>query len=153
MTTRRQFLTAAVGSTALVGTAAGVPDFLFAACDPEIAKKTDRVLVVIQLSGGNDGINTVIPYADDEYYKNRFTLAVGRGSVLKIDDHCGFHSSMNGFSELLEENKEFRAQIAKMKYQIADYQQAEQTLREYQKAVDGSSDFILTVDRDYSDTL
>ncbi len=105
MTTRRQFLSAAVGSTALVGTAAGVPDFLFAACDPEVAKKSDRILVVIQLSGGNDGINTVIPYADDNYYKNRFTLAIGKEQVLKVDDHCGFHPSMTGFSELLEDSR------------------------------------------------
>ncbi len=105
MTTRRQFLSTAAGSTALVGLAAGVPDYLLAACHQTIAEKTDRILVVIQLSGGNDGINTVIPYADPEYYKNRFTLAVGKNAVQKIDDHCGFHPSMSGFAKLLEENR------------------------------------------------
>lgn len=105
MTTRRQFLSAAVGSTALVGLAPRVPDFLLAACDPAIAAKSDKILVVIQLSGGNDGINTVIPYADSNYYKNRFTLAIGKSQVLKINKECGFHPSMQGFAKLLEENK------------------------------------------------
>jgi len=102
MTTRRSFLSAALGSTALVGLSSRVPDYLLAASRKEIHEKSDRILVVVQLSGGNDGINTVVPWADDDYYKNRFTLAVGRNSVLKIDDHCGFNPAMTGFSKLVE---------------------------------------------------
>ncbi|MEM7785155.1 MAG: DUF1501 domain-containing protein [Planctomycetota bacterium] len=67
------------------------------------AKSTDdRILVVVQMSGGNDGLNTVIPYADDEYYKNRFTLAIGKNSVRKLNDHVGLHPSLDGLKVLLD---------------------------------------------------
>ena len=102
MTTRRQFLSMAAGSTAVVGLSSGIPHYLLAASRGPVARRTDRVLVVIQLSGGNDGINTVIPYADPEYYRNRFTLAVGRESVLKLNDECGLHPELEGLGELAE---------------------------------------------------
>jgi uncharacterized protein (DUF1501 family) len=60
------------------------------------------VLVVVQLSGGNDGLNTVIPFAHDAYRKARPSLAVGKDQVKKIDDELGFHPSLDGFSKLLE---------------------------------------------------
>ena len=57
---------------------------------------------MIQLTGGNDGLNTVVPYADDQYHKNRPTLAIPESNVLRIDEHCGFHPSLRGFADLLE---------------------------------------------------
>jgi len=51
-------------------------------------------LVVIQLSGGNDGLNTVIPFRNDIYYKSRPKLAVDANSVIKITDELGFHKSL-----------------------------------------------------------
>jgi uncharacterized protein (DUF1501 family) len=68
-------------------------------------RNEEEILVVVQLSGGNDGLNTVIPYGDDEYYKNRFTLAIGKQNVLKIDDYLGFHPALDGFDELLQDGK------------------------------------------------
>jgi uncharacterized protein (DUF1501 family) len=62
----------------------------------------ERVLVVIQLSGGNDGLNTVIPFADDLYAKNRGTLRIPTEQVLKIDGYCGLHPSLDGLAKLLE---------------------------------------------------
>lgn len=62
--------------------------------------RADRVLVVVQLSGGNDGLNTVIPFADDAYRRARPTLAVA--DALKIDDAVGFHPALRGFADLLE---------------------------------------------------
>lgn len=62
----------------------------------------DRILVVLQLSGGNDGLNTVIPFGDDEYRKNRLTLAYGRSDVLKIDPYLGWHPSARGLADLFE---------------------------------------------------
>ena len=67
-----------------------------------LLRSDDRILVVLQLSGGNDGLNTVIPFADDEYQKNRLTLAYGAGEVLKIDPYMGWHPSARGLANLFE---------------------------------------------------
>ena len=53
-----------------------------------------QVLVVVQLSGGNDGLNTVVPYADPAYYALRPTLAIPREQVVALDDRVGFHPSL-----------------------------------------------------------
>jgi len=57
-------------------------------------KKKDPILVVLQLGGGNDTVNTVIPYADPLYYENRKNVRIAEEDVLKIDDRFGFHPSM-----------------------------------------------------------
>ncbi len=59
-----------------------------------------RVLVVIQLSGGNDGLNMVVPYADDRYHRARPNLGVNRKNVLELNDYLGFHPEMSAFKEL-----------------------------------------------------
>lgn len=99
---RREFMQTSLGTATLWTLTPAVPQFLAHAAEDNKTKRGDNVLVVVQLSGGNDGLNTVVPYADDEYYKNRFTLAQGRNQVLKINDYVGFHPSMSGFAELLE---------------------------------------------------
>lgn len=66
---------------------------------------SDTVLVVCQFSGGNDGLNTVIPYASAEYYKLRPTLAVPDSSVLKMNESMGLHPSLSGLHELYKEGK------------------------------------------------
>lgn len=65
----------------------------------------DTVLVVCQLSGGNDGLNTVIPYADKLYQTLRPTLAVKDDAVLKINEQLGFHPSMKGLHGLYQQGK------------------------------------------------
>jgi uncharacterized protein (DUF1501 family) len=65
----------------------------------------DTVLVVCQFSGGNDGLNTVVPYASAEYYKLRPTLAIKDADVLKLDEAMGLHPSMTGVQELYKEGK------------------------------------------------
>lgn len=102
MTTRRQFLAASGGSLALLSLSGAAPGLLARAAQAHAAEGGDRVLVMIQLSGGNDGLNTVVPYGDPEYYKNRFTLAIGKPAVIKIQDGLGFHPALSGFSKLLE---------------------------------------------------
>src|SRR5262252_5251041 len=94
--TRRQFLH--TGLT-LASAAATVPWFLNAsalgmpALAPGLSSipgvPEDHVLVVIQLSGGNDGLNTVIPYGMDAYYKARPGIGVPTGQVLKLKDSDG----------------------------------------------------------------
>jgi uncharacterized protein (DUF1501 family) len=65
----------------------------------------ERILVVVQLDGGNDGLNTIVPYADDEYRKQRPKLQIPASSVLKIDDRIGFHPALGGLAKLLEDKK------------------------------------------------
>jgi uncharacterized protein (DUF1501 family) len=64
-----------------------------------------RVLVVVELNGGNDGLNTVVPYSDPEYRKNRPRLHLTRDRVRRIDDRVGFHPSLDGFAKLLESGR------------------------------------------------
>jgi len=102
---RRQFVNLTAGSAAGIGFFQGVPN-VFAKTSWLAPPRNDgKVLVVIQLSGGNDGLNTVVPYADQEYYKNRFSLAIGQSAVHKINDQVGFHPALSGFSSLLDSNQ------------------------------------------------
>jgi uncharacterized protein (DUF1501 family) len=95
-----------LGTSSLLAWGAGVPPFLTrtaraVAAEPG-AKTGGRVLVVIQLDGGNDGLNTVVPYRDDDYRKARPRLHLAEKSVLRIDDRVGFHPSLTGLAQLLE---------------------------------------------------
>lgn len=101
---RRRFIQASLAGTAVISLSGAVPNVLLSATKP-MASTNENILVVLQLSGGNDGLNTVIPFGDDEYYKNRFTLAIGKNTVRKIDDHTGFHPALNGLSDQLEKGK------------------------------------------------
>ena len=60
----------------------------------------DRILVVVELSGGNDGLNTVVPFADDAYYRLRPNIGIKPNDLLKIDDHYGFNPGMLGLERL-----------------------------------------------------
>lgn len=96
-----------------LGTASGtVPLFLQRAAAAEAPKpksipgfRDDRVLVVVQLSGGNDGLNTVVPYADDRYYQARPNLALKREDVLKLNDSLGLHPQMAKLCHVYEHGK------------------------------------------------
>ncbi len=101
---RRQFLTQALKGASLFAAAPVVPQFLLDTAHAAEAGK-DTVLVVIELSGGNDGLNTVIPYADDLYHKARPTLHLTKEQVLKVDDHIGLHPSLGGLNELLQKGQ------------------------------------------------
>ena len=58
------------------------------------AEPSDRILVLVQLDGGNDGLNTVVPYGDDAYYRARPGLGIARGQVMRLDDYAGLHPSL-----------------------------------------------------------
>jgi uncharacterized protein (DUF1501 family) len=99
MFNRREFLST-------VGLGAAVPGFLaktaFAAGNSGEPGKRDTVLVMLQLTGGNDGLNTVIPFADPFYAQYRPTLKIAADQVKKINDSIGLHPAMAGFAKLLE---------------------------------------------------
>ena len=70
-----------------------------------IEKHPERILVVVELSGGNDGLNTVVPYGDTAYYRARPKLAIPERDVLKAADGFGFHPSMVGFERLFKDGR------------------------------------------------
>ncbi len=59
-------------------------------------------LVVVQLGGGNDGLNTVVPYAHDEYYRARPRLAVPAAKLLRLTDEVGLHPALRPLKELYD---------------------------------------------------
>ena len=69
---------------------------------PSIASETknDRILVAVELSGGNDGLNSFVPYGDDAYYNHRPTIGIPRDQLLKLDDHFGLNPGMLGLHRL-----------------------------------------------------
>jgi uncharacterized protein (DUF1501 family) len=64
-----------------------------------------RALIVVEMAGGNDGLNTVIPYADEAYYRARPELAVPRQDALTISDSVALHSSLASFKELYDRGR------------------------------------------------
>jgi uncharacterized protein (DUF1501 family) len=104
---RRQFLRQAAGLTALTATVPGFVDKTAAAfagkAAPIAGLNDDRVLVVVQLAGGNDGLNTLVPHGDDLYYKARPRLAVDAKKVLKLDEHLGFHPELAELKQMLDD--------------------------------------------------
>lgn len=66
---------------------------------------SDRILVIVELSGGNDGLNTVIPHADDAYYNARPHLGIRKERLIGIDDHFGFQKTMTGFERLYKDGR------------------------------------------------
>ena len=67
--------------------------------------KKDPILVVIQLTGGNDYLNTVIPYANPLYYDNRPNVGIPQDQVLPIDDQFGFNPAMSPVKDLYDQGK------------------------------------------------
>jgi uncharacterized protein (DUF1501 family) len=112
--TRREFLQRGM---ILAATSATIPSFLLrtvnAFDDPKDQRRTasipgmpdDRILVVIQLGGGNDGINTVVPFGDDNYYRLRKTLAITADGTLKLNDSVGLHPSMAKLKSLYDDGR------------------------------------------------
>jgi uncharacterized protein (DUF1501 family) len=64
----------------------------------------NRTLVVVQLSGGNDGLNTLVPYSQQAYYNNRPTLALSKSDVLQLDGNVALHPNMTGLQTLYKNN-------------------------------------------------
>jgi len=110
--TRRQFLTRGI---TLASAAATIPWFLnqsaFGLPVPALGMSSipgvpeDHVLVVIQLSGGNDGLNMVVPYGMDQYYKARPAIGIPAQNVLKLSDSAGIglHPQMTGVKDLYDQ--------------------------------------------------
>jgi uncharacterized protein (DUF1501 family) len=107
-TNRRQFLKGSLAVGGLIAWGLNVPAFLsrtaLAARPSDKPGAKDTILVVVELTGGNDGLNTVIPFKDPEYAKLRPTLKQPEGQIKKINDELGLHPSMTGLVDLLQDN-------------------------------------------------
>jgi len=95
---RREF----IKQTSLASSVVFVPNFVNAfdsILQPSLGHKK---LVIIQLDGGNDGLNTIVPFKNDIYYKNRPTLAIKGNDLIKATDELGFHSSLKPLKRLYD---------------------------------------------------
>lgn len=92
--TRREFLRAGLKGAGLLAASTFVPAFVTRTAAATGASKDSSILVVVQLSGGNDGLNTVVPFGDDLYARARPTLRLPGDQTLKLNEHLGLHPSL-----------------------------------------------------------
>jgi uncharacterized protein (DUF1501 family) len=110
MYSRRDFLRQ---SAAVVAVGLAVPPWLSkmvwadggAAMDFHKDVPNDRILVVVQLTGGNDGINTLIPYSNALYKQNRPNIGIADSAVLHLDDNVGFNPAMTGLKQIWDSGR------------------------------------------------
>ena len=93
---RRQFLQGLAG----LGLGAALPYG-----NPSFAADNKRILVVVELTGANDGFNTLVPYADDAYYRLRPKIGIRPNKLRKVDDRYGFNPGMAGFERMFKEGQ------------------------------------------------
>src|ERR1700712_3484752 len=102
MTSRREFI-----KRSALATVGGllIPNFLKAYEKQLLGSQatTDKVLIIIQLSGGNDGLNTVIPYRNDIYYRERPSISIAKEKVLPLNDEIGLNPAMDKLRELYDD--------------------------------------------------
>jgi uncharacterized protein (DUF1501 family) len=98
--TRRKFLKKSILATS---GALLVPRFLKAFEQPLGTMAGEQILIVLQLSGGNDGLNTIVPYRNDLYYQSRPTLGISREKVIPASDELGFNPALAKFKGLYDQ--------------------------------------------------
>src|SRR5271169_2202765 len=103
--TRRDLLRAGMYGVCVSAASLPLPIFGQAAAQLTQSNSNKTILVVLELSGGNDGLNTLVPYGDDAYYKLRPNLGIPKKEVRAIDDHFGFSHGMAGFERLYKDGK------------------------------------------------
>jgi uncharacterized protein (DUF1501 family) len=102
MLTRRDLIKTTLNSAALVALSPTVPTFLARTARAAEPQRDGRVLVVIQLDGGNDAINTLVPFRDEGYAKHRSSLRFDQKNLIKVNDTVGLHPALREMGKLLE---------------------------------------------------
>jgi uncharacterized protein (DUF1501 family) len=100
--TRREFLASGLKGVSLLAATSYVPAFLTRTASAVGAGSDSHILVVLQLSGGNDGLNTIVPFTDDLYYKARPAIGLKPGDVLKANDKLGLHPALRPVKEMFD---------------------------------------------------
>jgi uncharacterized protein (DUF1501 family) len=98
MFTRRSLLK----HSALLSMAPAVPGFLSRTAMAARPERDGRILVVVQLDGGNDGINTVVPFGDEDYARHRRELRIPTDRLCKLTDRVGLHPAMRAAADLVQ---------------------------------------------------
>jgi len=101
ITSRRQW----IRNCSMLSLSPLVPSMLLHAANGSASESDSRILVVIQLDGGNDGINTVIPIADEAYAQNRFQTRIAPKDALSLNKYNALHPSMKAAKELYDEGR------------------------------------------------
>jgi len=99
--TRRDFLS----GVGLIGVGTVLPNFLIRSAMAETAAKGPQVAVVIEMSGGNDTLSTLIPYSHKAYVEGRRTTRIPENEIIKLNAEFGFHPRLKGFKELLDDGR------------------------------------------------
>jgi uncharacterized protein (DUF1501 family) len=104
---RRRFLNTSLGASTLLALGSTtIPTFLSrSARAARASRSSGRVLVVVQLLGGNDGLNTVVPHGMDGYNRGRRALRLPAGQLHKVTREIGLHPAMGGMAKLLEKGR------------------------------------------------
>jgi uncharacterized protein (DUF1501 family) len=104
---RRDLLRLGAGGVGLglLGGVGPVPPVLAQAARSVPAASSAKILVVFEWFGGNDGLNTIVPYGDPAYYRHRPTIGIKEADVLPIDEQFGWYKSMRGMKNLYDDGK------------------------------------------------
>lgn len=102
---RREFLRASLTTGTLVSLGSSTAPLFVARSAAAVEPARARVLVVVQLLGGNDGLNTVVPFGHDGYLRGRRVLRIGGSQVHKVTPEIGLHPGLGGLGRLLDQGK------------------------------------------------
>lgn len=91
--------------SAMLSLAPTIPGFLSRTARAARPERDGRILVVVQLDGGNDGINTVVPFGDEDYARHRRALRIPADRLCKLTDRVGLHPAMRPAADLIEDGR------------------------------------------------
>src|SRR5438105_1532410 len=106
-TTRREFIGLSAKGIGLLAFSQFAPQFLVQSTLAQTpAPEKDRsILVLVQLAGGNDGLNTLVPFEDADYHRLRPTLGIPKDKVLRTSDTLGLHPSCAALHRIFGDGK------------------------------------------------